>query len=561
MTSDDNLGPDEVRAIDDVVRMQSSEEAVLQDRVVTQQSGKLWIALLCIPFVVIVADACLFQADGFFGPAVFLMLAAVAFGFAVPGRANILSTVVAACMLILTAWRLAWCGNLLAMVLGYWLLFAYCLSLRGQLPYLLRVFGFVFECVPGAFEVLRQIERSLRSKFLPERTAQFKGRSIEFALPAVAVLMFGGVFVMANADVVQFVSTKVSTMFDSLNRFFAGADITHVIFWGVVGILSAGVLRPVVAKLVTVEADGGSAVGEVHCPLYSAFRNTLIAVIAVFGAYLLFEVRAFATGKPPEGFTYSSYAHEGAAWLTVALGLSTVTLSLIFRGELLLDHRYGKLERLAWGWSVLNFLLAVAVINRMWIYVGYNGMTQMRVVGLLGIAAVLFGFVLVLFKIHRRHNFRWLLRRQCWVAGFMIWLLSVLPIDVLIHRYNVRAILAGNPAPIVQITEHPFTDECLAELVPLCESTDQLVADGMKSIIRIRHDALMNNEPATSSEQTRRQTAGRDADHWTGRQWFVHSVKQRLGETRAVWEKAGDSMSQSATQWESLQQFALRNYW
>lgn len=572
----DSSSTEKAPSIEGASQTEPSEEVIPQDEVVTQYNGKLWVTLLCIPFIIIAADACLLQGFGFFGPAVFLVIAAVVFGFGVPGRASVLSTIVTATLLILTAWRLAWCGNVLAMLIGYWLLFAYCFSLRGQPPFVLRVFGFLFECMPGSLAVIRRVEQAFRSKVLPEQTAAIRGRSIEYVLPAIAVVIFSGVFVMANADIVEVVSLKLGRVLASLNHFFVDLSVSQIFFWLLVGVLTGGILQPVIVRMKFGKAAEATDQSS-NSPLYLAFRNTLISVIAIFGAYLLFELRAFTSGKPPEGFTYSSYAHEGAAWLTVALGLSTITLSLIFRGDLVSDHRYGKLERLAWGWSVLNFLLAVAVINRMWIYVGYNGMTQMRVVGLLGISAVLLGFVLVLVKIHCRHNFRWLLRRQSWVAGLMLWIFSVLPVDVWIHRYNVQAILNGNPAPIVQITEHSFGDECLNEFVPLCDSEDPLVAGGISQMLATRADRLGNeilrleiaageNDSSTESEATQspsrrsRLTRNDASKSWTSHQWYRGSVLTRLDDSKAEWRREQRD-SEVVSPWQELTTRAFELYW
>ena len=66
-------------------------------------------------------------------------------------------------------------------------------------------------------------------------------------------------------------------------------------------------------------------------------------------------------------------------------------MSLVFRGQVRLDPRRVQLRRLAWGWAVLIVWLALAVYNRMMIYIDFNGMTRMRTVGLLGITAVVAG--------------------------------------------------------------------------------------------------------------------------------------------------------------------------
>ena len=541
--------------------IESSLDAGRQDEIVSEYNGKIWVTLVCIPLIVLVADACLIQGDGFFGPAVFFVLSAIAFGFAIPGRARVWAAVVTASLLVLTAWRLAWCGNVLAMLIGYWLLFAYCLSLRGNSPFVLRVLRFPFECVSGSVTIIRRVEQAFRSKVLPEQSAVVRSRAIEFILPTVAVLVFGTVFVMANADLVEVVSLRLSILLNSVSHFFVDLSASKIFFWILVGVLTAGILQPVIVRMTAtqaIDADHDSA----SSPMYAAFRNTLISVIAIFGAYLVFELRAFTSGKPPDGFTYSSYAHEGAAWLTVALGLSTITLSLIFRGTLNRDKRYAKLEGLAWGWSILNFVLAAAVINRMWIYVAYNGMTWMRVVGLLGILAVLLGFVLVLVKIRRWHNFRWLLRRQCWVAGLMLWSLSVLPVDVLVHRYNVHAILAGNPAPIVQITAHPFSDECLNEFIPLCASSDPLVADGIRQMLQTR-EGWLRQEVQRLEITAADESAAANGDlsiSWTNRQWFRGSVLKRLMKSKAEWDTEQRD-SKAASPWNELTTRAYQLYW
>lgn len=64
------------------------------------------------------------------------------------------------------------------------------------------------------------------------------------------------------------------------------------------------------------------------------------------------------------------------------------------------------------GW--LTVALALIVYNRLSIYVNFNGMTRMQTVGLLGMTSVLVGFLLVVRKISKGHDFRWLVRRSGW---------------------------------------------------------------------------------------------------------------------------------------------------
>ena len=65
--------------------------------------------------------------------------------------------------------------------------------------------------------------------------------------------------------------------------------------------------------------SGQTPTGKAHTPakafVYPAFRNTLLTVIALFAAYLVFEFKTLWFRVFPEGFYYSGYAHQGAAWL------------------------------------------------------------------------------------------------------------------------------------------------------------------------------------------------------------------------------------------------------
>jgi hypothetical protein len=118
------------------------------------------------------------------------------------------------------------------------------------------------------------------------------------------------------------------------------------------------------------------------------------------------------------------------------------------------------------------------------IYVDFNGMTRMRVVGFLGISAVVGGFVLVLLKIVQRQKSIRLIRRQVWVLAFAIYLYIVLPVDILVHRYNVKRIMAGSPEPCVQISEHPISIDAITQLLRLLDCEYPIIVDGVQATLR-----------------------------------------------------------------------------
>jgi hypothetical protein len=169
------------------------------------------------------------------------------------------------------------------------------------------------------------------------------------------------------------------------------------------------------------------------------------------------------------------------------LALATATLSAVFQGSILADPRLSSLRRLAWVWSAENLLLAAAVYHRMDIYIGFNGMTRMRTIGLFGMTAVVAGFVLVLWKIAKNRGFLWLVRRQLWALAATIFLYALTPVDALVTAYNVRRIMAGDLAPSVQISVHPIGPEGSLLLAPLLECPDATIREGVRALLAERH--------------------------------------------------------------------------
>ena len=505
-------------------------------------------AMLVVLAMVIVADFTLYHAQGFMGPAVFLAAAATLLCIGIPRPSLSICTLLVAALLAVLAVRLGWNGSGLQVAAGLWLLNALAVSLRGHLPFVLETLVFAAQCIPGGYNFYSGINSGIRRRVLDPVDSGKPIRFMDVGLPLVSVVLFGGVFVMANPDLVSWMSGTMGSIVDAIRSFLFQFSLFEVAFWMVVAWLTGGLLRPLVSPLVETLVGHDSNRQNFETPLYSAFRNTLLTVIGLFGVYLLFESRAFVSRTPPAGFTYSSYAHEGAAWLTLALGMATVTLSMIFRGLTLADPRVGKLQRLAWIWSGLNFLLAMAVYNRMLIYINYNGMTRMRTVALLGITSVVVGFALVLLKIQWKQTFPWLVRRQLWVVSFAAYLYVVLPVDVLIHTYNVRQILSGNVAPIVQVTEHPIDDEALPVLVPLCQAEDRLISEGVKGLLTNRFGSI---------EDT---LAENEALGWTAWQLGRNRCHESLKAVQKNWDTHRSSQD-ATTAWEQLENYAFQNWW
>jgi hypothetical protein len=214
--------------------------------------------------------------------------------------------------------------------------------------------------------------------------------------------------------------------------------------------------------------------------------------------------------------------------------LATLVLSLIFRGTVLQDHRIARLRQLAWVWSALNLVLALSVCNRMYIYIDFNGMTRMRTIGLFGIASVVVGFCLVLWKIVRGRDFGWLVRHQLWTVAIAVYIFAITPVDLLVHRYNVRQILRGDLAPSVQISVHPINAEGYLAIAPLIDCEDPLIREGVRAMLAQR---------ALSAQRT---ASERQQFGWTAHQWAEARLQARLNATRGQWQGYLDPAKRTA---------------
>jgi hypothetical protein len=455
-----------------------------------------WRELLGVVLVVVLCDLTIYRGYGLAGYAALFAAAPWLLVAASPRPRFSVLTITLAAMSMLLAARLVWRGSELAVAAGFCLLVAFAMTLTGRTPYVLDVLTYALQTPVSGIEGLEHYRR----------TGSQLGKLswvgwLSLTLPVAAVAVFGTLFVLANPDVATWVSEKFSDLFQWIHDWLArsGLEWLEVPFWFAALVIVVGLLRPRLQRPVlewlsgrgeSVPATPVASAAVAESPLFVPLRNTLFAVVGLFAVYLVFEYLTLWFRQFPKGFYYAGYAHQGAAWLTVALALATIMLSLVFRGRMLAEPRLPTLKRLAWLWSLENFVLAVAVYNRMNIYVAFNGMTRMRTIGLFGITAVVVGFLLVVVKIVRHRDFAWLVRRQLWTLAAAVYLFAVAPVDGLVYEYNVRRILAGDLAPAVQISVHPINAEGILVLRPLLKCEDPIIREGIRAMLAQREIEL-----------------------------------------------------------------------
>lgn len=452
-------------------------------------------------------------------------------------------------LLLTAAARLAWLGSGFVVTCGLALIFAFVLTLARQTPYVTTTLGLVRILLVLGFDGLRQYRHSVPQLRLGRPPGGWGG----IGLPILACGLFSGLFLLANPDLLAPVRAALTSVFEYVGDWLTWWSPTpqRAIVWLVLGWCCVGLLRSVRPRPNECRAadvsPGTAAMAspKASSPWYEAFRNTLVAVSVLFAAYLVFEFRTLWFRTFPPGFYYPGYAHEGAAWLTVALGLATVTLSVIFRGPMLDDARLPKLRRLAWVWSVENLLLAVSVYHRLFLYIDFNGQTRMRMVGLFGITAVLAGFGLVVVKIVRQRSFPWLIQRQLWALALTVYAFAVLPIDAIVVGYNVRCILAGDLAPSMQLGAHPIDTNGYLMLPPLLDCPDETIREGVRALLAERLTDLSTNR------------AERD---WTAWQLADVRLRRRLESHRAGLSRYLESHEQRGNAIDRFRKYTFQWY-
>lgn len=450
-----------------------------------------WKEIFALLALVVLCDITLYRGSGPAGHAVLVVLAPLLLLLGSPRPRFRTSSWAVSLMLAALAAKLLWCGYPLLLPVGLALLVAWAMCLSGQVPHVLETLVFSSQTVSAGYRglidqgrfLIRAVPRSTRTHWL------------NVLLPLVTAVMFSLLFVLANPDLAATFSERIAELSDTLRDWLIrfSPEPLEVLFWLAVLWLGAGLVRPrsdrpLLAEIVGDPQRPSCGDEPLRAALYPAFRNTLVVVLALFAVYLVFEFKTLWFRVFPKGFHYSGYAHEGAAWLTVALALATAVLSLVFRGEVLRDERLPRLKRLAWLWSLENMLLAIAVYHRLFIYIGFNGMTRMRIVGLYGMSAVVVGFLLVLRKIARHHDFVWLIRRHLWTVAVAVYLLAVTPVDMIVVSYDVGRIVSGDPAPCVQLSVHPIRAEGVLLLQPLTECRDATIREGIRAMLAQRHE-------------------------------------------------------------------------
>ncbi|MBX3207382.1 MAG: DUF4173 domain-containing protein [Labilithrix sp.] len=387
--------------------------------------------------------------------------------------AGLLALVVARCLLAPTFG---------VVVSGLGLVAAFGLALRARRP-------FVPEVVASTLAGLAKLPSRLTAaaagvQALAARTRLGKVSLLPIVVPAGLVTAFLGVFALANPVVAH----GLGVAWGAVTKLVALPSIGRVIFWAFALVGGVALLRPA-CRL----ARGGELAepaGDASATSLSVAQNALVGLNVLFLAYNALDATYLWSGSPPAGMKTQEYAHQGAFWLTLALLMLTAVIGVMFRGALADDARAARARWLAYAWMGQGLVLALGTYRRIAIHIAKSGLSDLRIVGILGTSLVVCGVVLVALKLRRTRTFAWLVRRQLDAFALTVVVYAVAPTHLVSARVNVARVLGGEYRPVLHAFRQSHETESSAALLPLLDHPDARVRQGVAALLEDERERL-----------------------------------------------------------------------
>lgn len=369
-----------------------------------------------------------------------------------------------------------------AILSGLALVFAFVIALRMRRTY-------VPELLFSAFSSIDRLPSRIGAAFAGVQRACSKTRMGRFsALPVVVPLgiaaAFLGVFALAN----PVVEHAVTTAWGALTRVVGFPHPLRIGLWLATLVVVPVLLRPACHK--TLAVDAAVVTGEATSTNVQIARNTLVLCNLMFAGYNVLDVACLWAGAPPKGVTTQIYAHQGAAWLTVALAMLTFVVGYLFKGALAHDPKAKLSRALAYAWMGQGLVLAFGTYRRIAMHISWSGLSDLRIVGILGTTLVIFGMALVLVKLLRVRSFGWLVRRQLDAFATTFVLYALFPTHLVSARVNVARIQQGEYRPVLHMFRQASETESATALLPLLHHEDARVRQGTAALLSQKHAEL-----------------------------------------------------------------------
>jgi hypothetical protein len=184
-------------------------------------------------------------------------------------------------------------------------------------------------------------------------------------------------------------------------------------------------------------------------------------------------------------------------------------------------------------------------------YIGYNGLTRLRIIGIYGVLLVIAGLAFMVWKVYRTKSFAWLVRRDVLALWFAIIVLSLTPRDWICAKYNAAQAMSGNLRPLTLLHGQPLSPESFPPLIQLLDykgkegdqnkDTERLVRDGIAGLLGRELLELRRSRP-------KRWSAWQGSHAWALRR--LEAVSHRLDTTkREGYGTAEEALRNYTRQW------------
>ena len=392
-------------------------------------------------------------------------------------------------MLAAVAARCAYAPTIGTALLGLLGIFALAVTLRQRSSFLTNVaMSFAATFITFPFRIAAGFQGARRvMEGRSER--RFTGAIL---VPVALVGVFVTIFAFANPLVARWIGF--------IGHAIVLPEPARVALWLSLAFGGVLLLRPGIRRATA--ASAAESAGDASAASLVVGRNALAALNVLFLLFNALDATYLWAGAPPPGVTEQAYAHEGAAWLTVALVVMTAVVGVLFRGALTHDPRARLTRILAFVWLGQGGVLALGTFRRIAIHVSTSGLSNIRLLGIAGTALVAFSLVLIGTKLRQRFTFAWLLRRQldALVVGLLAF--SILPTHLVSARVNASRILMHRYQPLVNITEEAKEVESSAALLPLVAHDDERIRRGVAALLLNQLDLLTRDEARTGFRDT-----------------------------------------------------------
>jgi hypothetical protein len=291
--------------------------------------------------------------------------------------------------------------------------------------------------------------------YLPTRSMP---RATMILLPAVAGLVFAALLVAANPLVAMGLGSLDLTSIGMMlgDMFNAATSPTALWFMFVFALLWPALRGRAVARAWTRD----ETIPAWHQTFFQPVTviSTLVMLNLMFAAQNLMDISyLWSDAKLPVGFSHAEYVHRGSYTLIVTALLAAALMMFILRKGSATEQS-PTVRGLVYLWTGQNMLLVTSSVKRTLSYIDSYGWTEWRVSGLIWMALVFFGLAMIIVRILRNHDTRWLIN---------INLIASMVVLLVVSAWNMQGFIAErNVDRLVEFPHRMLDGDYLESLGP-----------------------------------------------------------------------------------------------